>query len=444
MLRPLSALALALGLSLPAPAADWPQWLGPTRDGNWPETGILETFPSGGPKKLWSVPIGGGYSGPAVAGGKVYLFDYQKASGDATNNPAKAATLTGKERIVCLDAKTGGPVWEFAYDCPYKVSYPAGPRCTPTISGGVVYALGTMGDLHALDAASGSVKWKKDLKTECGAKTQIWGFSGHPLVYQNLLVCNVGGEKGAVVAFNKDSGEVVWQAVATPSKGAGYGPPTLIQAGGSDVLVHWNAVNLVALEPLTGKQLWRVPLEPAYAMSIATPRQEGDVLFVGGYMGASVALKLSAGAPRELWRGNPKSDGLYPVNASPLTRDGVVYGADMNGQFMGVDLLTGKRLWATTKPTLGVETEPNMRTTGDATAFLVFNGDRAFLFNEVGELIIARLAREGYREVSKAKLVTPTNEAFGRKVVWSMPAFAERCVFVRNDKELVCFSLAKE
>ena len=437
----LPALALTLTVALPLSAADWPQWLGPTRDGAWTETGILDTFPAGGPKKLWTAPVGGGYSGPAVAGGKVFVLDYQKASGDATNNPAKPAVLTGRERVVCLDAKTGKELWAFAYDCPYKVSYPAGPRCTPTVSGGTVYALGAMGDLHALDAATGAVKWKKDFKSDFGATTPIWGFSGHPLVYGQLLITLAGGPDALLVAFDKDTGAVAWKGVATPQEGPGYGPPTLVTVGGADVLVHWNPNNVVGLEPLTGKQLWRVPLKPAYGMSIASPRQDGDTLFVGGYTSAALALKLGGGTPTELWRGE-KATGVYPVNASPLARDGVLYGCDANGQLLAVELATGKRLWATTAPTIGVEKEPS-RATADATAFLVFNGDKAVLFNEVGELILAKLSREGYSEVSKAKLVEPTGEAFGRKVVWSMPAFAERCVFVRNDKEVACFSLAK-
>jgi outer membrane protein assembly factor BamB len=178
-------------------------------------------------------------------------------------------------------------------------------------------------------------------------------------------------------------------------------------------------------------------------MSIAAPQQADDALFVGGYTSASLALKLTGGTPTEVWRG-AKRTGLYPVNATPLIKGGVVYGADADGQFRAVELATGRRLWGTTAPTLGVEKEEGDPAAKDATAFLVFNGDRAFLFNEVGELVIAKLTPEKYQEVSKAKLVEPTGEAFGRKVVWSMPAFAERCVFVRNDAECACFSLAKE
>jgi outer membrane protein assembly factor BamB len=436
-------LALLCALPAVAPAADWPHWLGPTRDGVWAETGVLESLPPGGPRKLWGVPVGGGYSGPAVVAGRVYVLDYQKASGEAINSPARAAELTGQERVVCLDAKTGKELWVHAYDCPYKVSYPAGPRCTPTVAGGAVFALGAMGNLVALDADTGAVKWKADFKTAFGAKTPIWGFSGHPLALGSQLVCTVGGPDALLVAFDQGTGKVVWAAGATGGDGPGYGPPVPVAVGGRTQIVHWNPKAVVGYDPASGKSLWRVPLEPAYGMSIAAPQVQGDTLFVGGYTSAALAVKLSSGGPAELWRGQKKT-GLYPVNATPLVRDGVIYGSDANGHFRAVELATGRRLWGTTAPALGAEKEENDPSAKDATAFAVTNGDRAFLFNELGELVVAKLTPHKYEEVSRAKLVDATGEAFGRKVVWAMPAFADKCVFVRNDREVACFSLAKE
>src|SRR6478672_1130049 len=140
-------LALAFVLSAIARADDWPQWLGPTRDDVWHETGIVEKFPEGGPKVLWRAPIGGGYAGPAVAGGKVYVMDFVKASGDVTNDPMARAELAGKERVLCLRASDGKELWKHEYDCPYKISYPAGPRATPVVAGGKVYTLGAEGNL---------------------------------------------------------------------------------------------------------------------------------------------------------------------------------------------------------------------------------------------------------------------------------------------------------
>jgi outer membrane protein assembly factor BamB len=162
-------------------ADDWPQWMGPKRDSVWRETGILEKFPEGGPKVLWRVPVAGGYAGPAVADGLLYVADFatdvdtRKASA-----PQARPEINGEERVLCLDAKSGERRWMHSYSCKYLISYPAGPRCTPTVHQGKVYALGAEGNLFCLDAAKGTVLWSKDFKQDFHAKTPIWGFCGHP------------------------------------------------------------------------------------------------------------------------------------------------------------------------------------------------------------------------------------------------------------------------
>jgi outer membrane protein assembly factor BamB len=143
MTRSLFVLLIA---ALPLPAADWPQWMGPKRDAVWPEDGVLEAFPKGGPRVLWRTPVGGGYSGPAVVGDRVYVTDYV-TDGDVLKENFDRKKLAGKERVLCLDAKTGKGVWKHEYDKAYTISYPAGPRCTPTVDGDRVYALGAEGDL---------------------------------------------------------------------------------------------------------------------------------------------------------------------------------------------------------------------------------------------------------------------------------------------------------
>src|SRR5436190_312569 len=155
MSRILCMVALAVAVA-PATADDWPQWLGPERDSVWRETGIIDKFPADGPKILWRGKVSGGFTGPAVAGGKVYVADYL-TEGDVTKEVYDRTDFKGKERIHCLDAKTGEPVWKYEYDCRYTVSYPIGPRCTPTVQDGKVYFLGTEGNLTCLDAATGKL-----------------------------------------------------------------------------------------------------------------------------------------------------------------------------------------------------------------------------------------------------------------------------------------------
>jgi outer membrane protein assembly factor BamB len=157
----------------PVAADDWPQWMGPNRDDVWAETGIVDAFPEGGPKVLWRKPISGGFSGPAVAAGKVYVTDYDKASGDAKPVPTKRNSLVGKERIFCLDAKTGAELWKHEYECDYTIAYPAGPRCTPTVDEGRVYTLGAMGDLLCLDAQTGKVVWSRTCRRPTGHRCRF-------------------------------------------------------------------------------------------------------------------------------------------------------------------------------------------------------------------------------------------------------------------------------
>jgi len=419
----------------PVVADDWPQWLGPKRDSVWRETGIIDKFPEGGPKVLWRAKVSGGFTGPAVAAGKVYVADYL-TDGDVKKEVYDRTNFTGKERVHCLDAATGEPVWKYEYDCRYTVSYPIGPRCTPTVHEGKVYFLGTEGNLSCIDAAKGTLLWSKDFQKDYGAKTAIWGYASHPLVDGKLLYCVVGGAGSCVVAFDKDTGTEVWKALTADEQG--YSPPTMIESGGTKQLLIWHATSINALDPATGKKYWTVPLQVGnYKTSIMTPRKDGDLLYAAGEGVHGVMIQLAADKPdaKELWRGK-KTNGVYPMNMTPWVENGYMYGVDHTGPLRCVKMATGERVWDSTVWFNGKPQDA-------ATAFIVKNGDRFFLFTEKGDLVIARLSPEKYEEVSRAHLLEPTTTAFGRSVVWSHPAYAEGCVYARNDKEIVCVSLKK-
>jgi outer membrane protein assembly factor BamB len=449
MTRLSAVLVLALTPTLALEAADWPQYLGPNRDAVWTETGVLKAFPKDGPTVLWRAPAGGGYAGPAVAGGKVFVAD--KVLKEGAKDPddpfaGGGAKTPATERVLCLDGKTGKELWKHEHPVTYSIQYPAGPRCTPTVSGGKVYAVGAMGDFACLDAASGKVVWAKNFPKDYGAKVPTWGFAGHPVVYQNLVVCLVGGEGSTVVAFDKDTGAEAWKALSATEQG--YNTPAVIHAGGTDQLVVWTPRALYGLNPTSGSKYWDVPLQPEYGMSIMSPRQDGDLLYAAGIGNVGVTLRLDPAKPAvtEVWRGKggPRAkDGLYPINMTPFAEKGVVYGADQPGQFRAVELATGKRLWATFRPVLGEERDDDFNKGASGTAHVVKNGDRFYLFAETGDLVIAKLSPQGYEEVSRAHVLDPTGPAFGRKVAWAPPAFADRCAFLRSDKEVVCVSLAE-
>jgi outer membrane protein assembly factor BamB len=295
-----------------------------------------------------------------------------------------------------------------------------------------------MGRLTCLDAVRGTVLWSKDLGEEYDVETPMWGFSGHPLVERDKLICLVGGERSVAVAFDRKTGKELWRALSASEPG--YSAPTIIEAAGRRQLVIWHADAINGLNPETGEVYWSVPLKPDYGMSIMTPRQHGDYLFASGIGNVGALLRLGQDRPsaEAVWRGR-NDTAVYCANSTPFIEDGTIYGTDCrNGQLRGVELETGKRLWETWQPTTGD------RRAGHGTAFIVKHEGRYFLLSETGDLILARLSPEGYDEIARFHLLEPTGEAFGRRVVWSHPAFANRCVYARNDRELVCVSLAAE
>ena len=433
---------LALLLTTPARADDWPQWLGPQRDGVWRETGILDKFPAGGPKLLWKAPVALGYAGPAVAAGRVYVTDW--APNDGVRVPASGfsnASLAGRERVHALDEKTGKVLWTHAYDCTYKVGYPGGPRTTPLVAGGKVYALGTMGDLVCLDAVSGKPLWSRNFMKDYNAPEQTWGFSASPLLDGEKLICVVGGDAVAV-AFHKDTGKELWRSIK--AKDQGYCPPVIYTVGGKRQLIIWHPQAVAGLDPETGRVHWTAPFSVKASLTIPMPRLDGDRLFVTSFYNGSMMLKLDADkmTAAVAWKGKSNSeqprltDGLHSIMPTPFIKDGHIYGVCSYGQLRCLEAATGARVWETFAATSGKEVRW-------ANAFLVPQGDRFFLFNDNGDLIIAKLTPKGYDEVSRAHLLEPTNRmAANRPVVWVHPAFANRSIYVRNDKEIVCYSLA--
>ncbi len=433
-------LSILLLSSVAARGDDWPQWLGPQRDAVWRETGILEKFPEGGPKVLWRVPVNGGYTGPAVVGGRVFLMD--RIAGEPEKKPEPGAKRTppkagpGKERVLCFNAADGEMIWKHEYPCDYKVDYPSGPRCTPLVKDGKVYTLGTMGDLLCLDTALGKPLWSHDFKKDYGAKVMMWGYASHPLIDGQRLICMVGGEGSAVVAFDKDSGKEIWKALTC--KQLGYCPPMIYEFGGKRQLIAWHGEAVNGLDPETGKVYWTHPFQTFMGMAISTPRKLGDALFLTSTYKHSGLVRVDGDGTKaeEVWKGEGKSS-FDSVFSTPFVEGDCIYGNTSDGVLTCINAKTGERLWQTGKPN-------NDKPITCADLFFIKNGDRFFIVNEHGDLIIAKLSPKGYEEISRAHLLEKTSFAFGRDVVWSHPAFANRCVFMRNDKELICVSLAAQ
>lgn len=425
----LHLLGLVCLLAPPARADDWPQWRGPNRDGVWRETGVVERFATPELTHKWRAEISSGYSGPTVAKGRVYVTD-------------RVVEPKQIERVHCFDEQTGKPIWSHAYDCVYTgVGYEAGPRASVTVDDGRADALGTMGNLSCFDAATGAILWQKDCNAAYQIEMPMWGVAAAPLIEGELLIVQIGGENACLVAFDRRTGEERWKALADK---ASYSAPVMTEQGGRRVIVCWTGEHVAALDPRTGELLWSHPFTPTrMVIAIATPVIDNNRAFVSCFYDGSLMLRLDPDRPaaEEIWRrlgpDEQHTESLHSMIGTPLVRGDYIYGVDSYGELRCLDAKTGDRIWEDRTAT------PRARW---STIHMVENGDRTWMFNERGELLITQLSPEGFKEISRAKLIEPTLEQLRQRqgVCWAHPAFANRCVFARNDKELVCASLAAE
>ncbi len=458
-------LALLVTFTLPALALaeDWPQWLGPNRDAKWTETGLIEKFSKDGPKVLWEAKVGLGYAGPAVAAGKVFVTDRLVESGSPQPKSAfdKDTVVTGVERVLAFDEKTGKQLWKHEYPCKYRISYAAGPRCTPTVDGDRVYTLGAMGDLLCLNVTDGTLIWSKQFMRDFGAKVPVWGFSSHPLIDGDNLICLVGGSEGRLVmAFDKKTGAVKWQSLSYDSGDFGYASPVIHTIAGKRQLIIWHPKAVVALDPTTGTKIWDVPMAVKFALTAPQVRVQGDQLFVTSFYDGAMLLKVGPDSASIVWKSKAKGEtpgkttDLSSIMPTPVWRGDYIYGVCSYGELRCIEAATGTRVWQTMQATRGPLTPAAVkaRETPSETqpwserwsnAFLVENGERFILFNEQGELIFANLTPKGYEEIDRGQILKPTNKLAGRPVIWMHPAYANHNVYARNDEKLVCVSLAK-
>jgi outer membrane protein assembly factor BamB len=260
-------------------AEDWPQWLGPRRDGVWREVGIRESLSAAGLPTRWRVKVGLGYSGPIVSHGRVYVTDRQLKPNEV-------------ERVLCFDEETGGPLWTYEYACDYrKIGYASGPRAAPIVHQGRVYTLGATGHLLCLDAAVGKVVWKKDLASDYQATPPRWGISAAPLVEGDVVVVCVGGEpEGSIMAFHKDTGQELWRALSDRPT---YSAPIVTSLGGKRQVIVWTGDAVTSLDPSTGKSYWRIPYQLSRnPIAVATPVIHDDVLLLTSFETGTKLLKL--------------------------------------------------------------------------------------------------------------------------------------------------------
>lgn len=352
----------------------------------------------------------------------------------------------GSEGLVALDQATGSPLWSRRWPVDYAgIEYAGGPRATPTVDGERVYALGASGTLVAASVEDGTVLWQRSFPREFGTELPPWGMTSAPIVHGNLLIAIAFGRPGAkVVAFDKLSGQEVWRALSSADSGPGYSQPILVRHADQTLLIVWHAGGLAAIEPATGTVIWEEAFRIRMETPIATPVWRKPYLLVSAFFNGSRLYRMDRTDARLLWKGSSDSgistDGLHALMNSPVIDGDYIYGICSFGQLRCLRLATGERVWETQAVT--------RERARNASAFIVRNGDRYFISNDRGELIIARMDPGGYTELSRARLIRPTSAPGARRelgaVHWSHPAYAARSVFARNDEEIICVSLAAE
>ncbi|MFT7631365.1 MAG: outer membrane protein assembly factor BamB [Mariniblastus sp.] len=416
----------------PVQADDWTQWRGSNRDGVWRESGVISSFTAADLKPVWRQPIGTGYSSPTVCSGRVFLMDFDESKSE--------------ESVLCFDSKTGQLKWKHTYQSSYQgISYTAGPRAAVTIEGELAYSLGAKGRLHCLNVNDGTVVWEDDLdqsyQISASKRMPIWGITGSPIVVGDLVILQIGAKGAAVVAFNKTTGDEVWKALDDRGQ---YSSPVLVKQNGNDVLVCWTGDGVAGLNPQTGQPYWHHPFKPSrMPIGVATPVIHGNRIFLTSFYDGAMMLEMSTTdmSVKQNWHlvGENERDtkALNSIISTPIWIEDHIYGVDSYGELRCLSAADGSRVW---------EDLTAVKKSRWGTIHFVAHGKEVWMLNEQGELMVGGLTPSGLSVTSRAGILDADQmRQPNRKggVVWSHPAFADRCVFARNDRELICISLAK-
>jgi outer membrane protein assembly factor BamB len=398
---------VALTMGAQGAAQDWPQFLGPERNGVYRGPALAETWGASGPAVVWRKEIGQGLSGPVVVQDRLILFH----------------RVSDQEVVEAFDARTGTSQWRYAYATSYRddFGFDEGPRAVPVVADGVVYTFGAEGQLHALDLATGRRIWSEDTKRRFGVPKGFFGAAGSPLVEDGRVLANVGGKNAGIVAFDAKTGKVLWTATDDE---ASYSSAVGATMGGRRYAIFLTRNGLVGVDPVTGalqfQRRWRARL--AASVSVATPLVVGDLIFISAEYGpGAAALRVEGSKLIDLWASDEVLSNHY---ATSVYYDGYLYGfhgrQEYNPSFRAVELRTGKVRWS------------QDRFRGGSVSLA---GDRLLILRETGELNLAAASPDGFRPLARAQVLPPTLRAY--------PALADGFLYVRNDDTLVCLDLRR-
>jgi outer membrane protein assembly factor BamB len=391
---------LLVGVS--AFAADWPQFLGPNRNGTTSESlGAIAVEP----RPIWKVPAGSGFAGPSVSGGRAYLFHRRQ---DA-------------EVLTCVDAKTGKTTWEKSHPTDYEdeFGFDNGPRAVPAVAGDRVFTFGAHGLLVARKAATGDILWQFDARKQAGAGKGFFGFACSPLAVGDLVLMNLGGSAGAgVVALAADSGKIRWQLT---DHEAGYASPVAAAIGGKSTGVFFTREGLVGVELPSGRERFAYPWRARMSASVnaASPLVRGDeILLTSSYGVGAILLDCSGAKPREIWSGD---DAISAHYATPVRHGELLFGfhgrQEQRPALRCVEWKTGMVRWS--EESFGAGS-------------LALAGDQLVILRESGELVVASATAAGFKPVNRAQVMGSNRAAF---------ALADGMIFGRDKANWIAAAL---
>jgi outer membrane protein assembly factor BamB len=405
--RWLALLVMTLAAAVPAIAMDWPQFLGPDRNGTYTGSPLLETWGPSGPKVVWRKQVGQAFAGPAVVQNRVLLFH----------------RVGNEEVLESLDAKTGASIWRYAYPTNYRddFGFDEGPRAVPVVADGIVYTFGAQGQLHAVDLAKGTRVWSEDTMKRFNVPKAYFGAGGSPLVEGGRVIANIGGDKAGVVAFDAKTGKVVWAAT---DDDASYSSGMAATIAGRRSAIFLTRDNLIGLDPATGaiqfQRRWRARI--AASVNAATPLVVGDSIFVSAQYGPGAGvLRVNGSTLTDVWTSDEALSNHY---ATSVYYDGYLYGYHGRQEFgpslRAVEFKTGAVKWSQDQFRAGS---------------ITLAGDKLLVMREGGEMILAPASPQAFKPLARAQVLPG--------VVRPLPALADGFVYVRNENTLVCLDLRR-
>ena len=387
--------------------ADWPQFLGPDRNGAYRGAPIVSSFPQGRPKVVWTRKVGQGLSGPVVVGNRLILFH----------------RVGDREVVESLDVASGTTQWQYGYPTAYRddFGFDEGPRAVPVVVDGIVYTFGAEGQLHAVSLDRGQRLWSENTAEKFGVSKGFFGAAGSPLVENGRVMANIGGSKAGIIAFSARKGAVEWTAT---EDAASYSSPAAAAIGGQRYAIFLTRAGLVGLDPANGtvkfQKAWRARANAS--VNAATPVVVDNLIFISAEYGPGAGvLRLDGSTLTELWSSNEALSNHY---ATSVYADGVLYGFHGRQEFgpslRAVDFRTGRVRWSQERFGAGTVT---------------LAGDQLVVMREDGELMLAPATPAGFKPTARARVLPATVRAY--------PALDSGFLYVRNDNTLVCLDLRR-